>query len=86
MMNRRRFLSVSALIIAAPAIVKAEWLMPVKPLWTPHEWLTTHGTDTLIDDWETEWRANVMARSKRLHAKYTLDLTTQAMTSRVNCL
>ncbi len=30
MMNRRRFLSASALIIAAPAIVRYEWLMPVK--------------------------------------------------------
>ncbi len=28
MMNRRRFLSASALLIAAPAIVKAEWIMP----------------------------------------------------------
>ncbi len=57
-MDRRKLIIGGACLIAAPAIVRYSSLMPVK----------------VFDDWETEWRVNVIAKSKRLRAEYTIEL------------
>lgn len=48
-MDRRSFLKGAAALFAAPAVVKAEILMPVKqPIWQPHS--VTVAVDLAVDD------------------------------------
>lgn len=51
-MDRRSFLKGAAALFAAPAIVKAEILMPVKqPIWTPDQMTMAHwgSLDPIVD-------------------------------------